>query len=174
MNLTKVGGLDLSRRGLDRDSQSRRRQRVSLESRENLDSVKKLVSISSRQQCPDQKVSIEIEKFIEIWKFWRFSTVCLDLDREMRGFLYFLVEISQSVETLGLDNVKISRQISTASRQILKISTCLDKSRQSRRVSTISTKISTRQSLDWKISILKISTEKKKKLISTVEKISTI
>ena len=34
----------MSRRGLDRDSRSRRRQRVSLDSRENLDSVKKLVS----------------------------------------------------------------------------------------------------------------------------------
>ena len=40
----KPGGLDWSRRGLDRDSRSRRRQRVSLDSRENLDSVKKLVS----------------------------------------------------------------------------------------------------------------------------------
>ena len=152
---------------------------VSRESR-NLDRDRDF-SISSRHQYPDQKVSIKIEKFVEIWKFRRFSTVCLNLDREVRGFLYFLVEISQSVETLGLDNVEISRQISTASRQIStgsrqisKISTCLDKSWQSRRVSTISTKISTRQSLDWKISILKISTEKKKKLISTVEKISTI
>ena len=153
--VNKHGGLDLSWLCLDRESRSRRRQRVSLDSRENLDSVKKLVSISSRQQCPDQKVSIEIEKFIEIWNFWRFSTVCIDLDREVRGFLYFLVEISQSVETLGLDNVEISRQISTASRQILtasrqistasrqisKISTCLDKSRQSRRV-----KVSTEKS----------------------------
>ncbi len=32
-----LGGLDLSRRGLDRDSRSRRRQRVTLDSRENLD-----------------------------------------------------------------------------------------------------------------------------------------
>ena len=98
---------------------------------------------------------MKIEKFVEIWNFRHFSTVCLYLDREVRGFLYFLVEISQSVETLGLDNVEISRQIS-------KILTRLNKSRQSRRVSTNLTKISTRQSLDWKISILKISTEKKK------------
>ncbi len=34
----------MSRHGLDRDSRSRRHQRVSLDSRENLDSVKKLVS----------------------------------------------------------------------------------------------------------------------------------
>jgi hypothetical protein len=64
-------------------------------------------------------------EFVEIWKFWRFSTVCLDLDREVHGFLYFLVEIS-------------------------------------RQISTISTKILTRQSLDWKVSILKILTKKKK------------
>ena len=56
-------------------------------------------SILSRHQCSDQKVLIEIEKFVEIWKFLRFSTVCLNLDREVRGFLYFLVKISQSVET---------------------------------------------------------------------------
>jgi hypothetical protein len=93
---------------------------VSLDSRENLDSVKKLVSN-------------EIEKFVEIWNFRHFSTVCLYLDWEVRGFLYFLVKISQSFETLGLDNVEISQQISTASRQIstaswqiLKISTRLN------------------------------------------------
>ena len=39
-----LGGLDLSRRGLDRDSRSRRQKRVSLDGRENLDSFKKLVS----------------------------------------------------------------------------------------------------------------------------------
>ncbi len=39
------GCLDLSQRGLDRDSQSQRQKRVSLDCRENLDSFKKLVSI---------------------------------------------------------------------------------------------------------------------------------
>jgi hypothetical protein len=41
---TKVGGLDLSRRGLNRDSRSRHQKKVSLDGRENLDSFKKLVS----------------------------------------------------------------------------------------------------------------------------------
>ncbi len=116
------------------------------------------ISILSRHQCPDQKVSIEIKKFVEIWKFRHFLTVCLNLVWEVRGFLYFLVEISQSVETLGLDNVEISQQISTASRQIStaswqisKISTCLDKSQQSQRVLTILTKILTRQSQSQKV-----------------------
>ncbi len=67
----KPGGLDLSRRGLDRDSRSRRRQRVSLDSRENLDRDLD-ISISSRHQRPDQKISIEIENFVEIQKFWCF------------------------------------------------------------------------------------------------------
>ncbi len=110
----------MSQRGLDRDSRSRRRPRVSLDSRENLDSVKKLdrdISILSRHQRPDQKISIEIKNFVEIWKFRCFSTVCLDLDREVHGFLYFLVEISGQISTA-------SWQISTASRQIL---TNLDK-----------------------------------------------
>ena len=139
VQILNLGGLDLSRRGLDRDSRSRRRQRVSLDSRENLDSVKKLVSTIeiSRSRLLDfvsttmsRPKSLDRDREIRRdLKFRRFSTVCLDLDREVRGFLYFLVEISQSVETLGLDNVKISRQISTASRQ----------SRQKSRRVTVST-----------------------------------
>ncbi len=42
--LDNPGGLDLSRRGLDRDSRSRHRTKVSLDVRENLKSFKKLVS----------------------------------------------------------------------------------------------------------------------------------
>ncbi len=42
--MNNLGGLNLSRRGLNRDSRSWRHQRVSLDSRENLDSVKKCVS----------------------------------------------------------------------------------------------------------------------------------
>jgi hypothetical protein len=61
---TKPGGLDLSRRGLDRDSRSRpsrksrQHPKVSLNDRD--------ISISSLHQRPDQKISIEIEKFVEI------------------------------------------------------------------------------------------------------------
>jgi hypothetical protein len=47
---SKPGGLNLSRRDLDR---------------ENLDTFKKLVSILSRHHLPVQKVSIEIEKSVE-------------------------------------------------------------------------------------------------------------
>jgi hypothetical protein len=132
-------------------------------------------SILSRHQCPDQKVSIE--KFIEIWKFWCFSTVCWSRRAWIFVFSHLDFSIHQDFSSFsdskGLDNVKISWQISTASWKILTILTHLDKSQQSQSVSTISTKILTRQSLDWKVSISKIST-RKKKLISNVEKISTL
>ena len=61
----------------------------------------------------------ETPKFSDLDEF-------LDLDREVHGFLYFLVEISRQILTA-------SRQISTASRQI----------------STISTKISTEKKKSW-------------------------
>jgi hypothetical protein len=107
-------------------SRSRHRQRVSLNSRENLDIFKKCVSTIEKSRSrlninvqTKKSRSIEIEKFVEIVKFLHFSTVCLDLDRELRGFLHFLVEISQSVKTFhnfhtqkGLNNVEISQQIS--------------------------------------------------------------
>ena len=46
--ISKPGGLDLSRRGLDRDSQSRHRKKVSLDGRENLDTKKKSVSTGEK------------------------------------------------------------------------------------------------------------------------------
>ncbi len=45
--LIKHGGLDLSQNGLDRESRSRRRQRVSLDSQENLDNREILVEIQT-------------------------------------------------------------------------------------------------------------------------------
>ena len=85
-----LGGLDLSRSCLDRDSWSRHWQRAGLDSRENLDTFKKLVSILSRHHLPVPKVSIEIEKSVETWNFWQISTVCLNLDRELVNFITFL------------------------------------------------------------------------------------
>ncbi len=67
---------------------------------------------------------------------------------------HFSIEISQFVEIFEPEVLKKSRLC----REISKI---LDKSRQSRFVSTISINISTKINLDRKISILKISTEKK-------------
>ncbi len=127
----------------------------------------------SRHQCPDQKVSIVIEKFIKIWKFQLFLTVCLDLDREVHGFLYFLVEISQSVKTFhhfqtqkvltnldcvltNLDNLDASWQILTILMRLNNLDKNLDASKSQLKSLNL-------KNLDWE-----------KKLISTVEKILTL
>ena len=98
----KVGGLDLSRRGLDRDSQSRHRKKVSLDGRKNLDSFKMLVStikisrsrsrnldfVSTRPKSP-KSLDRDRETRRDM-TFWQISTVCLDLDRELVNFITFL------------------------------------------------------------------------------------
>ncbi len=58
-----LGGLDLSRRGLDRDSRSWHQKKVSLDGRENLDSFKKLVStIEKSRFCLDTTIQIQISR----------------------------------------------------------------------------------------------------------------
>jgi hypothetical protein len=136
------GGLDLSRSCLDRRVSTV--EKISTVSKSASRQLRNLgldrdFSILSRHQCRDQKVSIEIKKFVKIWKFWSVSTVCLDLDREVHGFLYFLIEISQSVETFhhfqtqkastnldcistNLDNLDVSRQSRQKSQRV-KVST---------------------------------------------------
>jgi hypothetical protein len=143
-----------------RSRKSRQFQKVSLDDRD--------ISILSRRHLPVPKVSIEIEKSVETWHFWQISTVCLDLDRELVNFITFLDRDFSTCQDFwswstskSLDNVEI-------------MSRYLDKSRQSQFVSTISINISTKINLNWKVSILKISTEKKKKLISTWWIISTL
>ena len=93
-------------------------------------------------------------------KISRSRLKCLDLSRQSLDLSRQNLDLSRQ----NLDYLQISR----------KISFCLDLSRKSRLVSTISIKISTHLYLDWKVSILKISTEIKWKLISIVEKISTV
>ncbi len=61
--LINLGGLNLSRRGLDRDSQSRHQKKVSLDGRENLNSFKKLVStIEKSRFCLDTTIQIQISR----------------------------------------------------------------------------------------------------------------
>ena len=83
--LCKVGGLDLSRRGLDRDSRSRHRKKVSLDGRENLDSFKKLVS------------TIEISRSrlrnLDFVSTRPKSPKSLDRDRETRRDMTFLANL---------------------------------------------------------------------------------
>ena len=136
------GGLDLSRSCLDRRVSTV--EKISTVSKSASRQLRNLgldrdFSTLSRHQCWDQKVSIEIKKFVKIWKFWSVSTVCLDHDREVHGCLYFLIEISQSVKTFhhfqtqkastnldcvstNLNNLDVSRQSRQKSRR-LKVST---------------------------------------------------
>ncbi len=122
------------------------------------------ISISSRHQRPDQKISIEIENFIKIWKFWRFSTVCLNLDQEVRGFLYFLVEISQSVDTFHHFQTQkastMSKFLNKSQQRLDKSWQRLDKSRKSRCVSTNLDNLNTSQQSWQKSRRDKVSTEK--------------
>ena len=89
--LIKVGGLDLSRRGLDRDSRSRHRKKVSLDGRENLDSLKKLVSTI--------KISRSRSRNLDFVSTRPKSPKSLDRDREIcrdMTFLAILESFSQS------------------------------------------------------------------------------
>ncbi len=99
----------MSRRGLDRDSQSRRQKRVSLDGQENLDSFKKLVSTIeiSRSRLRnldlvsmslaktilfgrDQDFSRLIEIFVIISDFCGFLNFFLDLDQQIMDFYKYL------------------------------------------------------------------------------------
>jgi hypothetical protein len=70
---SKPGGLDLSRRDLDQESQSQHWQRVSLDSQENLDTFKKLVSTI--------KISRSRSRNLDFVSTPPFSTKSLDLSR---------------------------------------------------------------------------------------------
>ena len=151
------GGLNLS--------QSRRRQRVSLDSWENLDSVKKCVStveksrsrlrlldfISTSMSRP--KVSIEIKKCVD---FCIFSSRFLN---PSRLFIIFRLKRPQQCWdfSTNLDNLDASRQIST-------ILTCLDNLDKNLDASKSRLKSLNFKNLD----------REKKKSISTLEKISTL
>jgi hypothetical protein len=99
----------LSRRGLDRDSQSRRQKMVSLDGRENLDSFKKLASTIdiSRSRSRnldlvsmslsktvvfgrDRDLSRLVEIFVIISDFCGFLDFFLNLDQEIMDFYKYL------------------------------------------------------------------------------------
>ncbi len=146
MFLIGLGGLDLSRRGLDRDSRSRRQKSISLDVMDNLDGFQKLVSMIEKSRSRS--------RFLDLVSTSMSRPKSLDRDQEIRRdlkILAFLDSLSRSrsawifvfshrdfsirqdfssfSDSKGLDNVEISRQISTASRLRL------DKSQQSRQIS---------------------------------------
>jgi hypothetical protein len=156
LDLVLIETLDLQSR---RSRKSRQFQKVSLDNQDWE------ISILSRHVRKVRKVSIETEKSVKTWHFWQILTVCLDLDRELVNVITFLdrdFSICQDFWAWSLEKVlKKSRLCREISKNLDNLES-LDKSRQSQFVSTISINISTKINLNRKISILKISTEKKK------------
>ncbi len=153
----------MSRHGLDRDSRSRRRQRVSLDSRENLDSVKKLVSTI--------EISRSRSRLLDFVSTTMSRPKSLDRDREIcrdLKFSAFLDSLSRSRPRSAWIFVFSRRDFSIRRdfrpRQISTISTRLDNLDKNPDASK-----SRLKNLDFK----NLDREKKK-LTSTVEKISTI
>jgi hypothetical protein len=151
---TKLGGLDLSRRGLDRDSRSRRRQRVSLDSRENLDSVKKLVSTI--------EISRSRSRYLDFVSTTMSRPKSLDRDREIRRdlkFSAFLDSLSRSrprsawIFVFSRRDFSIRRDfrpwqcrdfstnLDRVSTNLDRVSTNLENLDVSRQISTISTRL---------------------------------
>ena len=129
---------------LDRDSQSRHWQRASLDSQENLDTFKKLVStieiswFSLDGHMQIQYFSVEIETYQDLLRLLWLFVIFVDFSGENSIFF---------------------EKVLTKILIISKNHCYLNLSWWYWLVSTISIKISTQPSLDWKVSILKISTE---------------
>jgi hypothetical protein len=77
-----LGGLDLSRRGHDRDSQSQHWKKVRIDGRDNLDNFKKLVSTiekSRSRSCLNSKDNLD--KFQKLISTDREISISIGLDR---------------------------------------------------------------------------------------------
>ncbi len=71
---TSPGGLNLSRRGLDRDSRSRHRKKVSLDGRENLDQKISILKISTEKKKVDLDMMDNLDGFQKLVSTrWTFS-----------------------------------------------------------------------------------------------------
>ncbi len=143
----KPGGLDLSQRGLDQDSRSRHLQKVSLDSWENLDNFKKLVSTIEISQSRSRNLNFVSTPPSSPKSLNRDRKICRDMK-----FLANLDSLSQSWSRVSqFYNISRSRFLNFSRFLSLKY---LKKSRQI-------LKISTQLNLNWKALILKILTEKK-------------
>jgi hypothetical protein len=129
----------------------------------SISTPKKYQSWRSRKSWQFQKVSLDDQEISVEIEISRFS---LDINVQTKKSRSISRNSSRS-ENFGVSRQFVSISIEKCmdfvfsrrdfSTNLDCVSTNLDKSRQSRQISTISTKISTRQSLDWKVSILKIS-----------------
>ena len=156
----------MSRRGLDRDSRSRHRKKVSLDGRENLDSFKKLVSTI--------EISRSRSRNLDFVSTRPKSPKSLDRDREIRRdlkFLAFLDSLSRSrprsawIFVFSRRDFSIRRnfrprQCRDFSTNLDKSRLRLDKSRKSRRVSTNLDNLVTSRQSRQKSRRVKVSTEK--------------
>jgi hypothetical protein len=115
--ITKLGRLNLSRRGLDQDSRSRRQKSISLDVMDNLDGFQKLVSTIEKSRSRS--------RFLDLVSMRSANTVFFSPDQDFCDFCvlleYFLILI-ENIE-------KRSRFFSTKSRFLTNISICLDWSR---------------------------------------------
>jgi len=135
------GGLNLSWLCLDRDSQPRHCQKVSLDSRENLNSSKKLVStIQKSQSCLDTNFQSqkswsritksfncffqEIIDFISLWDLYTYPSKSIRIE-------YFEIFVTLGV-SICLDVMLIEISISTPKKYQTR------RSRKSRRFSKVS------------------------------------
>ena len=184
--------------GLDRDSQSWRQKRVSLDGRENLDSFKKLVlkiEISQSRSTNLNLVSMSLAKTVLFgWDqdLSRLVKTCQDFC-DYKWFLWISQFFSRSRPRhngfLQISRWDFSSQpylftfcasklASKWAKSVGNSNFFFKKSKQkswlSQKIMAISIKILTQPSLDRKVSILKISTEKKKILVSTWWIISTV
>ncbi len=150
---SKPGGLDWSRHW----------QKVSLDSQENLDNFKKLVSTIEKswffldttfQSQKSGSRSRNLSRPEIFGKSWQFVSISIKSESILS---YFLIEISQFVKIFE----------PAVTQKVSKMLRYLDKSQK------VSMKILTQLNLNWKVSILKILTEKKNNLVSTVRIILT-
>jgi hypothetical protein len=136
-----------------------------LDSRENLDSVKKCISTVEKSRSRSRLLDFVSTSMSRPKSLDRDQEICQDLKiLECLDSLSWSRSRSAWIFVFSHWDFSIRRDFSSFSdsKGLDKSRLHLDKSRQSWRVSTISTKISTRQSLNWKVTILKILTKKKK------------
>ena len=169
---------------------SRHWQRAGLDSRENLDTFKKLVSTNEISQSKLRNLNFVLTPPSSPKSLDRDQEICWDMT-----FLENLDSLSQSrlrvsqiyhisrLRFLNLSRFLILKYLKKSGYRDILIN--LEKSWQILKILTFLTKILKQPSLDWKVSILKISTEKKKvvlnmmnildgfqKLVSTDQEIS--
>ena len=156
----------MSRSCLDWESQSRRRQRVRLNSWENLDSVKKCASTVKKSRSRSRLLDFvstsmskpkSLNRDREIHRDLKISAFLDNLSRSRSRSAWIFAfshrdfsirqDFSSFSDSKGLDNVEISQQCQDFSTNIDCVSTNLD---------------NLDKNLNWKVSILKISIEKKK------------